>query len=209
MPMSERDIKAALTDELALALTLDAEGRGDGRDGSSVEERIAIGCVIRNRLALGHWGLTYRAVCHAPRQFSCWDAIGGEQNAETWVLDPVTGKWELKEPNTSPPGACCNQQNLFDADQGRFLRFPAFSGSHGWHWFRENYLSNSTVWSYDLSTNTWCDRRPAPAPRVAPLRCAERAPAPAVRKAAVRAPSAPSRPPRSVQATAQGGGLDR
>jgi hypothetical protein len=97
---------------------------------------------------------------------------GGEQNAETWVLDPVTAKWELKEPNTSPPGACCNQQNLFDPDHGRFLRFPAFSGSHGWQWFREIYLNNSTVWNYDLATNTWRDRRPVPAPRVAPLRCA-------------------------------------
>lgn len=97
---------------------------------------------------------------------------GGEQNAEVWAFDPATARWELKEPNTSPPGACCNQQNLFDPDQGRFLRFPAFSGSHGWHWFRENYLSNSSVWAYDLGANTWRDRRPAPAPRVAPLRCA-------------------------------------
>jgi fibronectin type 3 domain-containing protein len=97
---------------------------------------------------------------------------GGEQNAEVWALEPLSGRWELKEPNTSPPGACCNQQNLFDADRGRMLRFPAFSGSHGWHWFRENYLSNSTVWDYDLATNTWRDRRPAPAPRVSPLRCA-------------------------------------
>src|SRR4051812_29688446 len=39
---------------------------------------------------------------------------GGEQNAETWTLDPVTAKWTLKEPNTSPPGACCAQQNVFD-----------------------------------------------------------------------------------------------
>lgn len=97
---------------------------------------------------------------------------GGEQNAEVWTFDPLTAKWELKEPNTSPPGACCNQQNLFDPDQGRFIRFPAFSGSHGWHWFRENYLSNSTVWNYDLATNTWRDCRPAPTPRIAPLRCA-------------------------------------
>ena len=97
---------------------------------------------------------------------------GGEQNAEVWTFDPVSAKWELKEPNTSPPGACCNQQNLFDSDQGRMIRFPAFSGNHGWHWFRENYLSNSTVWNYDLEKNTWRDRRPAPAPRIAPLRCA-------------------------------------
>lgn len=97
---------------------------------------------------------------------------GGEQNAETWTFDPLTAKWELKEPNTSPPGACCNQQNVFDKDQNRMIRFPAFSGSHGWQWFRENYLSNSTVWTYDLGTNTWRDRRPLPAPRIGPLRCA-------------------------------------
>jgi hypothetical protein len=97
---------------------------------------------------------------------------GGEQNAETWTFDPLTARWTLKEPNTSPPGVCCAQQNVFDPDHGRFLRFPAFSGSHGWHWFRENYLSNSAVWSYDLATNTWRDLRPAPTPHPRPLRCA-------------------------------------
>jgi hypothetical protein len=99
---------------------------------------------------------------------------GGEQNSETWTLDPLTLKWELKEPNRSPPGVCCAQQNVFDPIGDRFLRFPAFSGSHGWHWFRENYLNNSTVWSYDLGSNTWRDRRPVPAPHIAPLRCAAR-----------------------------------
>jgi hypothetical protein len=97
---------------------------------------------------------------------------GGEQNAELWVLDPLTFKWELKEPNRSPPGVCCAQQNVFDAVGGRFLRFPAFSGQHGWHWFREDYLNNTAVWSYDLAANAWRDLRPAPAPRLAPLRCA-------------------------------------
>lgn len=97
---------------------------------------------------------------------------GGEQNGETWSFDPITAKWELKEPNTSPPGVCCAQQNVFDPVQNRFIRFPAFSGSHGWHWFRENYLSNSSVWSYDLATNTWRDRRPAPGPHPKALHCA-------------------------------------
>lgn len=96
---------------------------------------------------------------------------GGEQNAETWVLDPATMKWELKEPNRSPPGVCCAQQNVFDPVGGRFLRFPAFSGSHGWHWFRENYLNNSSLWTYDLAGNTWRDMRPVPTPHPAPLRC--------------------------------------
>ena len=61
---------------------------------------------------------------------------GGEQNAELWTYDPRSGKWTLKEPNTFPPGVCCAQQNVFDLAHNRFLRFPAFSGSHGWHWFR-------------------------------------------------------------------------
>jgi hypothetical protein len=97
---------------------------------------------------------------------------GGEQNAELWVLDPLTMKWELKEPNRSPPGVCCAQQNVFDPAGCRFLRFPAFSGNHGWHWFRDNYLNNTAVWSYDPAANTWRDLRPAPAPHPAPLRCA-------------------------------------
>jgi hypothetical protein len=97
---------------------------------------------------------------------------GGEQNAELWTFDPATGRWALREPNTAPPGVCCAQQNVFDPAGGRFLRFPAFSGSHGWQWFREIYLSNSSLWSYDLPSNTWRDLRPLPAPVVRPLRCA-------------------------------------
>jgi hypothetical protein len=95
---------------------------------------------------------------------------GGEQNAETWTYDPATARWALEEPDTSPPGVCCAQQNVFDTDQNRFLRFAAFSGSHGWQCFREIYLNNSPVWSYDLAANRWRDLRPLPAPRVSPLR---------------------------------------
>ena len=39
---------------------------------------------------------------------------GGEQGSEVWTFDPLTAKWTLKEPNTSPPGVCCNAQNVFD-----------------------------------------------------------------------------------------------
>src|SRR5262249_28761773 len=59
---------------------------------------------------------------------------GGEQNAELWVFDPATGRWEIREPNTMPPGVCCAQQNVFDLEHNRFLRFAAFSGNHGWQW---------------------------------------------------------------------------
>jgi hypothetical protein len=76
------------------------------------------------------------------------------------------------EPNTSPPGICCGQQNVFDPTSGLYIRFPAFSGSHGWQWFREIYLNDTSVWTYDLATNTWRNRRPLPTPKVHPLRCA-------------------------------------
>lgn len=97
---------------------------------------------------------------------------GGEQHAETWTFDPRTARWTLHLPNDAPPGVCCAQQNVFDVAQNRFVRFPAFSGSHGWQWSREIYLKNSSVWTYDLAANTWRDRRPVPEPRVSPLRCA-------------------------------------
>ena len=70
---------------------------------------------------------------------------GGEQNAETWTFDPRTARWSLNEPNDSPPGVCCAQQNVFDPVRNRFVRFPACSGNHGWQWFREIYLKNSSV----------------------------------------------------------------
>lgn len=97
---------------------------------------------------------------------------GGEQHSETWMFNPVTAEWTLKEPNDAPPGVCCAQQNVFDLAAKRFVRFPAFSGGHGWQWFREIYLKNSSVWTYHLASNRWRDMRPCPEPRVSPLRCA-------------------------------------
>jgi hypothetical protein len=97
---------------------------------------------------------------------------GGEQHSEIWTFDPLTAKWVLKEPNVQPPGICCGQQNVFDPNQGRYLRFPSFSGSHGWQWWREIYLNDSSVWSYDLAENKWRNLRPIPTATPKPLRCA-------------------------------------
>ena len=95
---------------------------------------------------------------------------GGEQNAETWTYDLDRDVWTLKEPNDAPPGICCGQQNVFDAAGGLFVRFPAFSGNHGWQSFREIRLKDSAAWTYDLAANTWRNMRPWPAPRIAGLR---------------------------------------
>lgn len=71
----EAAITGRLNDDLVLALTMFAEAAGDWREGgSSVEERLAVGSVIRNRVRTkGRWGTTFRAVCLARLQFSCWN----------------------------------------------------------------------------------------------------------------------------------------
>jgi len=97
---------------------------------------------------------------------------GGEQNAELWLFDPATAAWTFREPNVSPPGVCCAQQDVFDPTSGLFIRFPSFSLSHGWQWPREIYLNDSSVWVYDVSTNRWRNRNPLPATNPKPLRCA-------------------------------------
>ena len=97
---------------------------------------------------------------------------GGEQHAETWSFDPRTARWNLFQPNLRPPGICCGQQNVFDPVHARYIRFPAFSHSHGWQWLREIYLNNSSVWSFDPAAGRWTEMRPFPAPHPRPLRCA-------------------------------------
>jgi hypothetical protein len=91
---------------------------------------------------------------------------GGEQNSELWTYDLARDVWTHMQPNDAPPGVCCAQQNVFDPVGGRFIRFPAFSGSHGWQSFREIHLKNTSVWTYHQPTNTWMNMRPCPEPRL-------------------------------------------
>ncbi len=51
-----------------VALTIWGEARGE-----PVEGKIAVACVLRNRLSDGRWGATYERVCLARKQFSCWN----------------------------------------------------------------------------------------------------------------------------------------
>lgn len=80
--MTLAQLKAGLPESDVLSLTAWAEARGDWRQGnSSVEERIAVMSVIRNRvLAPAWWGDTYRAVCLLRRNFSCWNDDPNDPN---------------------------------------------------------------------------------------------------------------------------------
>ena len=73
--MTDAEIVDGLTDVQALALTMWGEARGDAREGhSSLEERVAVGCVVRNRTKYPtRWRESLKGVCLQPAQFSCWN----------------------------------------------------------------------------------------------------------------------------------------
>lgn len=64
--MTEDEIRVSLSDTQCLALTIYGEARGE-----SVEGRIAVGCVVRNRMAAQQ--KPARRICLADQQFSCWN----------------------------------------------------------------------------------------------------------------------------------------
>jgi len=99
-----------------------------------------------------------------------WVHHGGHegipQTERTFVYDLETGRWEQRFPNTSPPGACCLNNNgpAFDPANRRLVRFPAGSLGHGFQFSRSVYLKNApaSVWTYAPETNTWTAMRPPP-----------------------------------------------
>lgn len=70
-----------LTDVDIATVTLWGEARGE-----PIEGRIAVACVLRNRVADGRWGDTYTDVCLAPKQFSCWNEGRDANHAAVMVL---------------------------------------------------------------------------------------------------------------------------
>src|SRR6185295_8222049 len=92
--MTDAEVLAALDDRQTLALTMWAEARrippGVPRDYSPVEELIAVACVIRNRRArFARWrarDASYKAICLAPKQFSCWNPGSGANHEALLAL---------------------------------------------------------------------------------------------------------------------------
>ena len=79
--MSDPDLIDALTPLQIAGLTIYGEARGE-----RIEGRVAVGCVIRNRVIAGAYGKDYRGVCLRPWQFSCWRVEGGAANYHTVML---------------------------------------------------------------------------------------------------------------------------
>jgi N-acetylmuramoyl-L-alanine amidase len=73
--MTDEEVRTRLTHTQVLTCTMVGEADGDYREGnSSVEERIAVGSTVRNRVKRGGWwGRTFKEVCLKKWQFSCWN----------------------------------------------------------------------------------------------------------------------------------------
>ena len=82
--MTEDALPLSLDARAIVGLTLYGEARGESLDG-----KLAVLNVIRNRLKLKTWGETYRAVCLARKQFSCWNA-GDPNRVMLITLAPQT-----------------------------------------------------------------------------------------------------------------------
>jgi len=71
--VTDAEVKAALSERDVLLLTMLGESRGE-----ELEGRLAVGCVVRNRVADDRWPDTVKDVCLQRWQFSCWN--GGDAN---------------------------------------------------------------------------------------------------------------------------------
>lgn len=94
-----------LSEREVVALTIYGEARGEPLEG-----RVAVACVIRNRVRRpGWWGHGYREVCLKPAQFSCWNATDPNRD----VLEAASQR--LQDGETSP-GDTLWQECLWIAD---------------------------------------------------------------------------------------------
>lgn len=71
-----------------MARTMWGEARGEGTGGM-----LAVGLVIYNRAASPRWwGKDIISVCHAPRQFSCWN-VADPNHAVTLAVTPADNQF--------------------------------------------------------------------------------------------------------------------
>ncbi len=86
---------ATITDPQVTIATVYGEARSE-----PIEGMIAVANVIRNRVHDPRWGQTYRSVCLAPWQFSCWNAVGGGRNLDRVVA--LVRQFAQKQTITDP-----------------------------------------------------------------------------------------------------------
>jgi spore germination cell wall hydrolase CwlJ-like protein len=66
--LTDQQVLDTLTEEMALALTMLGEARGE-----EIEGRAAVGCTVRQRVLDERWPDDYKGVCLQRSQFTCWN----------------------------------------------------------------------------------------------------------------------------------------
>lgn len=85
---------------------------------------------------------------------------GGPQINDTWTFDFATREWTHRFPPTSPMGACCVREMVYDRGMGRSLTLGGHYNSHGWQWPYDTHLRGGVPWAYDAVGNEWTPMRP-------------------------------------------------
>ena len=85
MTEADRALLLSLSAPSLLALTMYGEARGE-----SVEARIGVGCVVRNRVRTQYRGASYHGVCLERLQFSCWNDDDPNQAVLTTIARDLT-----------------------------------------------------------------------------------------------------------------------
>lgn len=105
--MTAGQVKGALTDRQAVALTVFGEARREPLIGQH-----AVAWVIRNRLAQPQrFGLSWKGVCHRQAQFSCWYPWGGASN---YAAVMAAAKQAIDGPIPSPGSALARAFQVAD-----------------------------------------------------------------------------------------------
>lgn len=74
--MTDAEVRTELTELHVVALTIWGEARNE-----PIEGKVFVGSIIRNRVETPkRWPDTFDQVCLQPKQFSCWQPVGGPQN---------------------------------------------------------------------------------------------------------------------------------
>jgi N-acetylmuramoyl-L-alanine amidase len=84
-----------LTEAQVATVTLYGEARSE-----PIEGMVAVANVLRNRVLKQYRGVTYRDICLASHQFSCWNRAGGGRNHEEVVS--LVRKFAGKQPIVAP-----------------------------------------------------------------------------------------------------------
>ncbi len=94
----------------------------------------------------------------------------GPEGELVHLYDVAANRWTDPNPVTTPEGACCVRDIVFDRSLGRTVIFGGHSYAHGWQYRPAGTPRWSVPWTFDAVEQKWTAMRPLPAPGIRPYR---------------------------------------